>query len=143
MAVVRSANWDAAVAAMRGIDSSVAGAIQRYTKGMAEPETKKAVSQRSRTKLQRRVIASTTNVWVGNASVQVAAAETGALSGGLSMSQAGPPTEFGSIKYRQFGPRSRNGKAFYPAMKAMTPRIASLWIQTVMKTTALAMDGKR
>jgi predicted helicase len=128
---------------MRGIGPEVNAQISKHTRAMAEPEFKKLGRAKARTRLQRRVIASTMNVWTGNASVIVAAAEMGVLSGGLSVSQAGPPAEFGSIKYKQFGPRSRTGKVFYPATREMSPRIASLWVQTVMKTSALAMDGKR
>jgi hypothetical protein len=143
MPVQRSADWDAAVSAMKSIDRSFASAIKKYTKAMAEPEWKKAVNSRTRTKLQERVISATTTVSVANTGVTVRAGSRGRpLSGGLSMSAAAAPVEFGSNKYKQFGPRSRKGKAFYPAAISMTPRLASLWAQTIIKTVALAMTGK-
>jgi hypothetical protein len=144
MPVVRSADWDAAVSAMKGIDRSFASAIKKYIKAMAEPETQKAVRSRARTKLQRRVLGDTATATVANSSVTMKAGSRGGpLSGGLSVSAAAAPTDFGSNKYKQFGPRSRQGKAFYPAAKSMVPRIMSLYSQTVIKTVALAMTGKK
>jgi hypothetical protein len=143
VAVTRSREWDAAVAAMKVIDRSFASAIKKYIKAMADPETKKAVQQRVRTKLQQRVLANTTTTAVSNASVTMKAGSRGLpLSGGLTMSAAAAPTDFGSNKYKQFGPRSRKGKAFYPGALSMVPRIGSMWAQTVVKTIALSLTGK-
>ena len=142
--IIKSPEWVGAIAAMRVIDRSFAAAIRKYTKAMAEPEMKQAVRKRVRSKMQERVISSTTTVAVSSSNVKMRAGGKGRpLSGGLTMSAAAPPAEFGSIKFKQFGPRSRTGKTFYPAAKAMTPRLASLWVQTVVKTVALALEGKQ
>lgn len=141
--ITKSPEWVRAIAAMRVIDRSFAAAIRKYTKAMAEPEMKKAVAQRSRTRLQARVISATTTVAVSSSNVKMRAGGRGRpLSGGLTMSEAAPPVEFGSNRYKQFGPRSRKGKSFYPAARAMTPRLASMFVQTVIKTTAKALEGK-
>jgi hypothetical protein len=42
----------------------------------------------------------------------------------------------------QFKPRNRSGYVFYPAAKEMIPRLASLWVQTVVKTFADIFEGK-
>jgi hypothetical protein len=129
---------------MKSIDRAFASAIKKYIKAMAEPETQKAVRSRVRTPLQRRVLGATTTATVANTSVTMKAGSRGGpLSGGLSMSAAAAPVEFGSNKYKQFGPRSRKGKAFYPAAVSMTPRLMSMFAQTVIKTVALAMTGKK
>lgn len=142
--ITKNADWLAAIAAMRQIDKGLAAAIRKYTKAMAQPEWLKAIRVRSRTTLQQRVIAGTTTIAVSSANVRVTAGNKGRpLSGGLTMSVAAPAVEFGSNRYGQFGARSRTGKTFYPAAKAMSPRLASLWVQTVMKTVALALEGKR
>lgn len=142
--ITKSPEWVGAIAAMKVIDKSFAAAIRKYTKAMAEPEWKRAVSKRARNTLQRRVIASTTTIAVSSANVRVRAGGKGRpLSGGLTMSAAAPAVEFGSNQYKQFGPRSSGGKVFYPAAKEMTPRLASLWVQTVVKTVALALEGKQ
>jgi hypothetical protein len=141
--ITKSPEWVGAIAAMRVIDRSFAAAIRKYTKAMAEPEFQRAVRKRVRSKMQERVISSTTTVAVSSSNVRMRAGGKGRpLSGGLTMSQAAPPVEFGSNKHKQFGPRSRTGKAFYPAAKEMTPRLASLWVQTVMKTVAKALEGR-
>jgi hypothetical protein len=139
----KSPEWVAAIGAMNAIDKSFAAAIRKYTKAMAEPEWKKAVATRSNTRLEKRVISATTTVAVSSANVKVASGAKGRpLSGGLTMSQAAPAVEFGSVRYKQFGPRRKKGP-FFRAVENMTPRLASLWIQTVIKTTALALEGKQ
>lgn len=142
--VTKSPEWVGAIAALNAIDRPFAAAIRKYTKAMAEPEWLKAMRQRARTQLQNRVLVSTTTVAVSNSNVRVRSGGKGRpLSGGLSMSAAAPPVEFGSNKFRQFGARSRSGKVFYPAAKEMAPRLGALFVQTVMKTVAIALTGKR
>jgi hypothetical protein len=43
----------------------------------------------------------------------------------------------------QFKPRNMKGYVFYPAAREMIPRLASLWVQTVVKTYADIFEGKR
>jgi hypothetical protein len=43
----------------------------------------------------------------------------------------------------QFKGRRRAGYVFYPAAKKMIPRLASLWVQTVVKTYADIFEGRR
>jgi hypothetical protein len=109
---------------------------------MAEPEWKAAVESRSSSRLERRVISGTTAVAVSSSNVRVRSGGKGRpLSGGLTMSQAAPAVEFGSLRFKQFGPRRKAGP-FYRSAKEMIPRLASLWVQTVMKTMSLALNGK-
>lgn len=142
--VLKSPELLAAIAALQAVDRTFAAAIRKYTKVMAEPEWKRAVASRSSTTLERRVISGTTTVAVSNANVRVRSAGKGRpLSGGLTMAQAGPAVEFRSNRYKQFGgPRRRKGP-FYESVAEMTPRLASLWFQTIIKTTALALEGKQ
>jgi hypothetical protein len=141
--ITKSQEWLGAIAAMQQIDKSFAAALRKYIKAMAEPEWRKAVSGRSRTNLERRVISATTTVAVSSSNVTVASGAKGRpLSGGLSMSQAAPAVEFGAIRYKQFGPRRRKGP-FYQAADSMFPRLAALFTQTIVKTMALALDGKQ
>jgi hypothetical protein len=42
----------------------------------------------------------------------------------------------------QFRGRRTQGYVFYPAAREMIPRLARLWVQTVVKTYALIFDGK-
>ena len=141
--ITKSPEWVGAIAVMKAIDKPLAAAIRKYTKAMAEPEWKKAVASRSRTRLEQRVISGTTTIAVSSSNVRVRTGAKGRpLSGGLTMSQAAPAVEFGSNRYKQFGPRRKKGP-FFRSAEAMTPRLASLWIQTVVKTVALALEGKQ
>lgn len=141
--ITKSPEWVGAIAAMKAIDKSFAAAIRKYTKAMAEPEWKKAIATRSNTRLERRVLSATTTVAVSSSNVRVSSGGKGRpLSGGLTMSQAAPAVEFGSNRYKQFGPRRMKGP-FFRSAENMTPRLASLWVQTVVKTVALALEGKQ
>lgn len=141
--ITKSPDWLAAIAAMRAIDKAYAAALRKYVKAMAEPEWKKALSSRSRTKLEERVISGTTTVAVSSANVKMTSGAKGRpLSGGLTMSQAAPAVEFGSNRYRQFGPRRRKGP-FYLSADNMIPRLASLFVQTIMKSTSNAFKGRQ
>lgn len=128
---------------MQAIDKTFAAAIRKYTKAMAEPEWKAAVARRSSGALEKRVISGTTTIAVSSSNVRMTSGGKGRpLSGGLTMAQAAAPVEFGSFRYPQFGPRRRKGP-FYRSAEDMIPRLASLWVQTVMKTTAKAIRGER
>ena len=141
--ITKSPEWVGAIAAMRVIDRTFASAIRKYVKAMAEPEWKKGLASRSNTKLERRVISGTTTVAVSSSNVRVRSGAKGRpLSGGLSMERAAPAVEFGSNRYKQFGPRRRKGP-FYRTTENMAPRLASLFVQTIMKTTSQALKGKQ
>lgn len=141
--VLKSPELLAAIAALQAVDKTFAAAIRKYTKAMAEPEWKRAVSRRSSSTLERRVISGTTTIAVSNANVRVRSGGKGRpLSGGLTMGQAAPAVEFGSRRHKQFGPRRSKGP-FYQSVEEMTPRLAALWFQTIIKTTALALEGKQ
>lgn len=141
--IQKSPEWKRAIAAMQLLDKGLAAAIRKYTKAMAEPEWKKAINSRSNTRLEQRVLAGTTTIAVSSSNVRVRSGAKGRpLSGGLTMSQAAPAVEFGSNRYKQFGPRRRKGP-FYRSAEVMAPRLASLWVQTVMKTVAKALRGEQ
>ena len=42
----------------------------------------------------------------------------------------------------QFKQRNMKGYVFYPAAREMIPRLARLWVQTVVKTYALIFEAK-
>jgi hypothetical protein len=111
------------------------------------------------------VIASTTTAKASDQNIRVESAAQGrTLSGGLQPSRYYGPVEFGAGQkkstywrrnrggggrhpvtrntHAQFrGPR-RKGYVFYPAAEEMIPRLASLWVQTVVKMTGDMFRGK-
>jgi hypothetical protein len=139
-----SAEFAAAAAMMRVIDQNLPAAIDKYTASFARPEWTSAASKRVRSRLQRRAVAETMKTHVSAATVTTSAGGTGGtLSGGMPISEAVFPAEFGSKKYKRFGPRSRTGKVFYPAAREMIPRVVQMYVQTTKKTIALSLEGKR
>jgi hypothetical protein len=140
--ITKSPEWLGAIRYMQVIDRSFAAALRKYIKAMAEPEWRKAMSSRSRTTLERRVLNATTTIAVSSSNIKMESGGKGRpLSGGLPMSQAAPAVEFGSSRYKQFGPRRKMGP-FYRSAENMTPRLASLFSQTIIKTMQLALNGK-
>lgn len=133
----------AVLSKIKSSDREVQSAIRSFSKSeMTKPWTD-AIQSRARTRLQSAVIGATATVAVSNQNVRVQSAAKGRrLSGGLSPKDAGAPVEFGSNRFKQFGPRSRGGKVFYPAAKEMVPRLARLWVQTVVKTYADIFEGR-
>jgi hypothetical protein len=127
---------------MQLIDRSFAAALRKYIKAMAEPEWKKGMARRDSTKMETRLSATST-IAVSSSNIRM---QTGAkgrpFSGGLPMSQAAPAVEFRSNKYKQFGGTRRAYGPFFRTAFDMTPRLASLFTQTIIKTMALALNGK-
>ncbi|RJT89815.1 hypothetical protein D6T64_05630 [Cryobacterium melibiosiphilum] len=86
------------------------------------------------------------------------------LSGGLPVSEGAPVAEFGTKQDKKttyarkskgggshqvtrrtrhaFKPLNRKGYVVYPAAAEMIPRIASLWVQTTIRTFYEALERK-
>jgi hypothetical protein len=110
------------------------------------------------------VIVDTAVVSVSNQNIRVQSAGRGRpLSGGLDPKIHYSPVEFGAhakgktysrtspkgkrhsvtrVMGTQFKPFRKKGYVFWPAAEEMTPRIASLYVQTVVRTIAEALEGK-
>ena len=163
--VLKSPELLATIYALRSIDKTLQKKVRDYTKAVAEPEWKKALAERADTRLEQRVIVDTAVVSVSNQNVRIQSAGKGRpLSGGLDPKVNYPAIEFGSGKKvttfdrrspkgrrhtvtRRGGAglkgRSRTGYVFWPAAREMVPRMASLWVQTTVKTIGNALEGKR
>lgn len=163
--VFKSPELMATLVAIRSLDKTLQKFIRTETKKVAAPEWKKALAERADTRLEHRVIVDTAVVSVSNQNVRVQSAGKGRpLSGGLNPKTDYPGVEFGSNnKKKTYQRKSKNGgthkvsrtvgtgfKAhsgkgyvFWPAAKEMVPRMASLWVQTTVKTIANALEGKQ
>lgn len=148
------------VLAINRSDTAVQRAIRSFTKARLTRPWLDAINDNASTTLERRVIASTATVAVSNQNIRIQSAAKGRpLSGGLN-----PKTDYASVEFggnrekkvtygrkggrvtrrtaRQLRPRNGRGYVFYPAATRMIPRLASLWVQTVVKTYADIFDGK-
>lgn len=169
MAVVRldvtaSRELLATILTMRACDRTIAKMVRKETRAVAEPAWRQALAERADSRLSQRVLVNTAVVSVSNQNVRVKSAMKGRpLSGGLN-----PKTDWHAIEFgadtgktttydsfrghtrfpvtrhtaRQLQPRRRSGYVFYPAANEMIPRLAALWVQTVVRTIATALGGE-
>ncbi|SMQ73468.1 hypothetical protein [Agreia sp. VKM Ac-1783] len=157
ISVFNSKELQGVTVAMKSFDREVAKQIRRVTKAVVAPEWSKAVREHASTRLQQRVLADTSRVAVSDQNVTLKSASVGrALSGGIKPSEAVAAAEFGANRgefttYRatskkgktfnvrrrtkaQLPARKKTGHAVYPAAADIIPRIASLWVQTTVRT---------
>lgn len=131
------------IVALKHSDRETRKSIRQYTKANMTRPWLDAIDKEASTVVERRVIASTATVAVSDQNIRIQSAAKGRpLSGGLNPKVHYGPVEFGSSRHKQFRPRNRSGYVFYPAAKKMIPRLASLWVQTVVKTFADIFEGK-
>lgn len=159
--VTNSRELQAVLLAVRQAPAELQKQIRQHTKAISDPEWRKAVTEQADTRLQHRILAETTRTTPSNQNIRLASAGSAKrLSGGLSPSKNGKVVEFGANpartveqrsrsgkRYKRrmgnaFGPLTRKGNAVYPAAARMIPRIASLWVQTVVRTLHDALEGK-
>lgn len=158
ISVFSSKDLQATILAMKGMDRAVAKEVRAATKKMIQPEWQKAVTEHSNTRQEVRVLAQTARASVSDQNVTLTSATIGkSLSGGATPSELSPHVEFGANRnfrrsydatsskgrrYRvterrtraQFRPRDRKGYVVYPAAAGIIPRLASLWMQTTVRT---------
>lgn len=156
----------AVIYAMRSLDTAIAKMVRQHIKRVAAPEWTKALERRANTALERRVMVNTATVAVSNQNVRVTSANKGRkLSGGLNPKTHWHAIEFGAdrntpVKYRRKSPRGKThtvtrhvarglkdrkpkGYVFYPAGNEMVPRLGALAFQTVWRSIATALEGKK
>jgi hypothetical protein len=149
-----------AVVAMQSVDRDIRRYLRAFAKSKMVTPWLQAISAEASTPLERTVIASTSTIAVGDQNVRVQAAQKGRrMSGGLQPKVDWPAVEFGADRSkvtsyvrkghrvrrhtaRQMRGRRRGGYVFWPAAEDMTPRLASLWAQTIVKGVANIFDGR-
>lgn len=161
----------AIVLAMKQTERTLAKVIRARTKMVVEPEWVNGVQSRVKGITETRVLGSTARAAVADSNVTLRAG-VGArrLSGGWDSSTPGTrgpnlvrATEFGGnqLYTKTYSQRSTRGNKYqlkrhtqrqltsarklgpvYSTAEDLVPRIASLWVQTVVKVLASAMEGK-
>jgi hypothetical protein len=148
------------ILALKSSDAETRRAIRTFTKAKLTRPWLEAINNEASTTTERRVISATATVAVSDQNIRIQSAAKGRkLSGGLL-----PKVDYGAVEFganhqkrrytrngspvtrnttAQFKTRNRKGYVFYPAATKMIPRLASLWVQTVVKTYADIFDGKR
>lgn len=164
MISARAPQLRVAAAALVTIRSSLAEHIAASNKNV-EPEWKNLIASHASTQLEQRVLASTaSSVQIENGIRLEAAKTAGSLSGGLSITRAAGPTEYGAnrAKRKTYRRRSRKGRVhtvtrrtavqfrdfnktghvFGPALRAIVPKIEEAWAEAFEVTVADAVNGK-
>lgn len=157
ISVFNSKELQGVILLMKGVDREIAKQIRRVTKPMVQAEWGKAIAERTSTRLEARVLADTARVAVSDQNVTLKSAGIGRkLSGGLLPSQSYAAVEFGADRSTRRGydatnkqgtsytvnrrtrmqlrPRKASGYVVFPAAAEVIPRLASLWVQTVVRT---------
>ena len=137
--------------AMRGLDSEVRGQINKRTKPVAEPIWREATRGQVENRMQTR-LADSARVGVTNANVFLRAGAIGRLSSGTPISVLAKAIEHGASPDTKVTTRSRTGTTYtrrlggafrlprrggyvaHPAARQVISRLASLWIQTAIRT---------
>lgn len=147
--------------AVRSVPADVRKQINQHTRRAAEPIWQGEVRERAATRVQQRVLVSTARVGVTDRNVALRSATVGSVRRGVPASRLASAAEFGmnpgkvitsKLKtgkpYKRragaaFPPTRRGGYVIYPAVSDAIPRIASLWVQTAVRTILDAFDGRR
>lgn len=162
--VGESRELQAAVLAFKAADRDLRKRINAATRQTMNPVWRAELAERARTPLDRAVIVKGARIAAGNPPVAVAATSTRALRGGLVPAAAWPGVELGARRdrtttysrrspsggthrvtrhtRRQLPARRAGGRIALPAMQEMGPRLASLWVQLIVRVYRDAAEGK-
>ncbi len=139
-----------AIALARGLDKEARTQIGRHTKAHAQPMWAEATRAQVGTRMQTR-LADSARAGVTTRNVFLRAGGTGKL-GNTPLSRLARAIEHGAHPDTEVKTRSRKGTAYtrrmgggfrlprargyvaYPAASEVIPRIASLWVQTTIRT---------
>ena len=147
------------ILALKSSDAETRRAIRTFTKARIVKPWLDSVLNEADTKMERRVIAGTATIAVSDQNIRIQSAAKGRrLKGGFEPKRDYAGVEFGALHKKvtytrkghrvtrnttaQFRGRRTQGYVFYPAAREMIPRLARLWVQTVVKTYADIFEGK-
>lgn len=165
ISVYNSRELQAVLLGIRAFDREARRNLRRETKAIAQTAWQKALAEHSETRLEALVLSKTGRVAVSDQNVTLQSARVGrSLAGGLKPSESWHAVEFGGDQNatetyearsktgktfsvtrhtrRQLRPRKKAGYVVYPALAEMIPRIASLWVQTFVRTFYEALEQK-
>lgn len=149
--------------AVKEIPREVAAENRKHTRINAEPIWRESVRGNVTTRLETRVLSDTARVSVSDTNVMLKSAVVGKMADGTPKSRLASAAEFGADpnkmiqsktkggksytrrRGRQFKAPRRGGYVVYPAARDSIPRLASLWVQTTIRTIheAFAKGGAR
>lgn len=164
ISVYSSRELQGLIARLRTTDRETRKRIRQVTKADAAPIWSEELAQHATTRLEVATLVRTGRVKVSDQNVTLTAATVGRpLRGGLAPKTDWHAVEFGADREeratyrarsrtgntftvnrrtrRQLRPRKRTGYVVYPAAAGAIPRIASLWVQTAVRTLHELIEG--
>lgn len=137
---------------------------RRFTKQLVDKEWKPALAKRAVTPIQRAVLVRTAVSSVTPTNVTLKSATKGKVSSGTPSQVLASGAEFGADmdRYSRYSRRSpkgrthtvtrrtarafgwhrgREGRVVFPAAQDIAPRVASIYVQTLLRTTAETLEG--
>lgn len=152
----------AVVLAVKGARREIRNDLNKSARTVMNEPWRTEVTSRAKTKLDRAVIPKGARIVAGNPPVAVAATATRKMRGGLVPATQWHAVEFGADHSRkttytgrtpaggtykvtrhttrQLPARARRGRIAHAAFADIAPRLVSLWIQTVVRTFAEALE---
>lgn len=163
ISVKDSSELQGTIAALKLMSAELSKYIRKFTQSEMAPEWQKGLAEHASTMVDHRMLVDTARVSVSSQNVMLKSATVGrSLSGGLSPKADYAAIEFGADRNavttytahsrkgkaykvtrhtrRQLPPRYRNGRVVYPTAADLIPRIASLWVQTTVRTFYELLD---
>jgi len=156
-----SRELQALILSMRQASREVAKIARRYTREMVLPEWRKAVAEHAETRVDHIVLVDSARATVSNQDVRLKSGQLARkLKGGGRVHELSKAREFGMpTRVKEYTGR-RGGKTFpvrrtttnqlpapvkggrvvYQAAASIIPRIAAVWVQTVVRTFAEAVE---
>jgi hypothetical protein len=165
ISVFASSELRAVILGLKQLDREVKKQIRQQTKVAASEMWTQSVREHAVTRLEQRVLADTARVRVSDQNVTLSSASVGrSLKGGLKPSDDFAAVEFGADRSKtttyaatsrrgrrftvhnrhtrhQLRNRNRKGFAVYPAAADDIPRLASLWVQTIVRALHEALEA--
>lgn len=157
-----SRELQALILSVRQANKDVQRQIRQRTKPILQTEWKKALAEQAMTNVEHRVLVDSARVTVSNQNVKLKSAQLAKrLSGGARINEIFGAVEFGAgqelyVEYtgnrrgksfpvkrrvhQQFRHYKRRGYVVYPAAAQIIPRLASLWVQTAVRTFHEALE---
>lgn len=157
ISVFASRELQTLLASLKQVPREVRKNVRQYTKKAAQDIWQAEIKANVRTRLDQRVLGATARVRVSDQNVTLESARIGrSLQHGVKPSELSAAVEFGRTddekheyvttsrngkRYkvkrrtkRQLPSRNTNGRVVFPASRKSTPRLASLWYQTAVRT---------
>lgn len=147
-----SETFRAAALALKLLPREARNEINRMTRAEMNPEWRKIIGEKATSKMDRLVLAKGARVAPGNPTVLIAASSKRPLSDGLvpddrdiaAAFEFGTPDRNKKETYTRKGstvtrrterqlPWRTNGRVVYAAFAEIGPRLASMWIQTIVR----------